>query len=50
MGLPDAVAEAVANVVAFLCGPESEMIVGQNIIVDGGLMLLGLIQEGANEA
>jgi enoyl-[acyl-carrier protein] reductase III len=36
----------VANVVAFLCGPESEMIVGQNIIVDGGLTLLGVITDG----
>jgi enoyl-[acyl-carrier protein] reductase III len=42
--------EAVANVVAFLCGPDAEMIVGQNIVVDGGLMLLGLIAEGSDEA
>ena len=36
--------EDVANLVAFLCGPESEMIVGQNIILDGGVTLLGLLQ------
>ncbi len=35
--------EDVANVVAFLCGPDSAMIVGQNIVVDGGLTLLGLV-------
>jgi enoyl-[acyl-carrier protein] reductase III len=33
----------VANVVGFLCCPESEAIVGQNIVVDGGLTLLGVI-------
>jgi enoyl-[acyl-carrier protein] reductase III len=36
--------EDVANLVAFLCGPESEMIVGQNIILDGGVTLLGLLK------
>jgi enoyl-[acyl-carrier protein] reductase III len=35
--------ENVADVVAFLCGPESAMIVGQIIVVDGGLTLLGAI-------
>jgi enoyl-[acyl-carrier protein] reductase III len=35
--------EDVAGVVAFLCGPDAEMIIGQNIIVDGGVTLLGLI-------
>jgi enoyl-[acyl-carrier protein] reductase III len=33
----------VANVVGFLCCPESEAIVGQNVVVDGGLTLLGVI-------
>ena len=36
--------EDVANLVVFLCSPESEMIVGQNIILDGGVTLLGLLQ------
>jgi len=35
--------EDVAGVVAFLCGPDSAMVIGQNIIVDGGVTLLGLI-------
>ena len=35
--------EDVAGVVAFLCGPDSAMIIGQNIVVDGGVTLLGLI-------
>ena len=34
----------VANVVAFLCSPESEMIVGQTIILDGGISLIGVVQ------
>lgn len=34
----------VANLVAFLCSAEAEMIVGQNIVIDGGLTALGLIQ------
>jgi enoyl-[acyl-carrier protein] reductase III len=34
-------AEDVADLVAFLCGPESTMVVGQNIIIDGGLSLVG---------
>jgi enoyl-[acyl-carrier protein] reductase III len=34
-------AEDVANLVAFLCGPESSMIIGQNIIIDGGISLVG---------
>jgi enoyl-[acyl-carrier protein] reductase III len=33
----------VANLVAFLCAPESEMIIGQTIVIDGGVSLLGLI-------
>lgn len=33
----------VANLVAFLCSPESEMIIGQTLIIDGGVSLLGLI-------
>ena len=33
----------VANLVAFLCSPQSEMIVGQTIVLDGGVTLLGLI-------
>ena len=37
--------EDVAAVVAFLCGPGAEMIIGQSIIVDGGLSLLGLIED-----
>jgi enoyl-[acyl-carrier protein] reductase III len=32
----------VANLVAYLCGPESEMIVGQTIILDGGVSLIGI--------
>jgi enoyl-[acyl-carrier protein] reductase III len=35
--------EDVANLVAFLCSPESEMIVGQTIVIDGGVSLLGAI-------
>jgi enoyl-[acyl-carrier protein] reductase III len=35
--------EDVAGVVAFLCGPDSAMVIGQNIVVDGGVTLLGLI-------
>jgi enoyl-[acyl-carrier protein] reductase III len=38
--------EDVAAVVAFLCGPDSAMIVGQNIVIDGGLTLLGVITPG----
>ena len=34
----------VANLVAFLCSPESEMIVGQTIILDGGISLIGVLQ------
>jgi enoyl-[acyl-carrier protein] reductase III len=34
----------VANLVAFLCSPEAEMIVGQTIILDGGISLLGVVQ------
>jgi enoyl-[acyl-carrier protein] reductase III len=32
--------EDVANVVAFLCTPQAEMIRGQTIVVDGGYTLL----------
>ncbi len=35
--------EDVADLVAFLCAPGSEMIVGQNIVIDGGVTLLGFI-------
>jgi enoyl-[acyl-carrier protein] reductase III len=34
----------VANVVAFLCSPESEMIVGQTLVLDGGISLIGVLQ------
>jgi enoyl-[acyl-carrier protein] reductase III len=34
----------VANLVAYLCSPESEMIVGQTIVLDGGISLIGLLQ------
>jgi enoyl-[acyl-carrier protein] reductase III len=34
----------VANLVAFLCSPESEMIVGQTIILDGGISLVGMLR------
>jgi len=37
--------EDVAGVVAFLCGPDAEMIIGQSIIIDGGVSLLGLIED-----
>ncbi len=40
MGTP----EDIADVVAYLCSPESLYITGQNIVVDGGLSLLA--QEG----
>lgn len=36
--------EDVADLVAYLCSPQSTMIVGQTIIIDGGVSLLGLIQ------
>jgi enoyl-[acyl-carrier protein] reductase III len=35
----------VANLVAFLCQPESEMIVGQTIVLDGGVSLVGLLNQ-----
>jgi enoyl-[acyl-carrier protein] reductase III len=35
--------EDVANLVAFLCGPESEMVVGQTIVIDGGLSGVGIL-------
>jgi enoyl-[acyl-carrier protein] reductase III len=34
----------VAGLVAFLCGPDATMIVGQTIVIDGGLSLVGVIQ------
>jgi enoyl-[acyl-carrier protein] reductase III len=34
----------VANLVAFLCSPESEMIVGQTIVLDGGISLVGMLR------
>ena len=36
--------EDVANLVAFLCSPESEMVIGQTSILDGGVTLLGFMQ------
>jgi enoyl-[acyl-carrier protein] reductase III len=33
----------VANLVAFLCSPAAEMIVGQTIVLDGGVSLLGVV-------
>ena len=39
--------EDIANVVAFLCSKEAEMIRGQTIIVDGGLSIMGF--RGSNE-
>jgi len=33
----------VAGLVAFLCGPESTMILGQTIVIDGGISLVGFI-------
>jgi enoyl-[acyl-carrier protein] reductase III len=38
------VPEDVANLVAFLCSPESEMIIGQTIVLDGGVTLIGFMQ------
>src|SRR5688572_5892605 len=38
------VPEDVANLVAFLASPESEMIVGQTIVIDGGLSGVGILQ------
>jgi enoyl-[acyl-carrier protein] reductase III len=35
--------EDVAEVVAFLCSDAASMIVGQNIVVDGGYSLMGLV-------
>ena len=35
--------EDVANLVAFLCSPESEMVVGQTIVLDGGVSLVGML-------
>ncbi|HLF71491.1 MAG TPA: SDR family oxidoreductase [Dehalococcoidia bacterium] len=31
----------VADLVAFLCGPDSSMIVGQTIVIDGGISIMG---------
>lgn len=33
----------VANLVSFLCSPEAEMIVGQTLILDGGISQVGLV-------
>jgi enoyl-[acyl-carrier protein] reductase III len=33
----------VAGLVAFLCGPDAAMIIGQTIVIDGGISLVGLI-------
>jgi enoyl-[acyl-carrier protein] reductase III len=38
--------EDVAELVVFLCSPASEMIVGQTIVIDGGVSVLGLVQPG----
>ena len=38
------VPEDVADLVAFLCSPESEMIIGQTIVLDGGVTLIGFMQ------
>jgi enoyl-[acyl-carrier protein] reductase III len=38
------VPEDVANLVAFLAGPESAMIIGQTIVIDGGLSGVGILQ------
>jgi enoyl-[acyl-carrier protein] reductase III len=35
--------EDVANLVVFLCSPESEMVVGQTIVLDGGVSLIGML-------
>lgn len=32
----------VANLVAYLCTPEAEMIIGQTIVLDGGVSLIGI--------
>ena len=37
------VPQDVANLVAFLCSREAEMIVGQTIILDGGISLVGVL-------
>jgi enoyl-[acyl-carrier protein] reductase III len=39
----------VADVVAWLCGPESAMVVGQSIVIDGGLTIAGIIGEPPTE-
>jgi enoyl-[acyl-carrier protein] reductase III len=35
--------EDVADLVAFLCSPQAQMIVGQTIVLDGGVSLLGVV-------
>ncbi len=35
--------EDVANLVSYLCSPEAEMIIGQTIILDGGISLIGIL-------
>jgi hypothetical protein len=32
----------VANLVAYLCTTEAEMIIGQTIVLDGGVSLIGM--------
>jgi enoyl-[acyl-carrier protein] reductase III len=34
----------VANLVAFLCSPEAAMIIGQTIVLDGGISLIGVLE------
>jgi enoyl-[acyl-carrier protein] reductase III len=41
--------EDVATVVAWLCGPESAMVVGQSIVIDGGLTIAGVMGEPQTE-
>ncbi|MDR7568835.1 MAG: SDR family oxidoreductase, partial [Armatimonadota bacterium] len=45
MGTP----EDIAKVIAFLCSDDAEWIVGQTIVVDGGLTLMGAYQRPRSE-
>ncbi|MDR7415975.1 MAG: SDR family oxidoreductase [Armatimonadota bacterium] len=45
MGTP----EDIARVIAFLCSDDAEWIVGQTIVVDGGLTLMGAYQRPRSE-